>query len=217
MLQRFMNLHEEQDTEILSFCKTWGVIGFCEHLQPHSHNAGGCRLLMRDANTMIEPIDSWRQLSLRANGIWVIGRKIAEGRRVLSADWQRAAPHVLETAGGPGGKPRLELLGPKEALSELVSDWITIGQVRPGFAWDVGRGNWGLSMDAQAIPNLFGVLALRLMTAIAGAEDIAVCSVCKDWFIPNRRPTEGKDSCCFKNSCQTARWKLYKRKARGVG
>jgi hypothetical protein len=210
-LSRFIELHEATAEEILAYARDWGVIGFCAHGLPASHNhypfgvSNGvppCEPLS-SWGRLRDPLNLWREYSRRAKGLWQVGIKLDQGRQILASDWEIA---------GDGLAERAKLLGARATIAEQLSDWMVFGQVRPVFAWNRERKDWEISIGAQTFPNLFGLLAIRLMLAVSDKDGFAICTICNGWYMPNRRPAMNRESYCTKVECQKAKWRLYKRR-----
>lgn len=152
--------------------------------------------------SFLDPLDLWRATSLQAKGLWQAGIKLAQGRRVNASDWEVAGSDMTE---------RAELLTARGAISERLSNWMVIGQVRPVFRWNAERKDWEISIAAQSVPHLFGLLAVSLTLAVSDKDGFAICLICKRWYMPSRRPAASRKSYCTREDCQKGKWREYKR------
>src|ERR1039457_5587008 len=103
------------------------------------------------------------------------------------------------------------LASARKELAWEVDHWIALSQVRPRISWNETVADWRCSLDALCTgPNLFGVLAVYLIGAIAApGRGIAICSSCAQPYIPARRPDPNRN-----NSCRHCQGKSGKQAAR---
>jgi hypothetical protein len=231
MLEGFVRLFEKKPAEILSYAKKWGVLGLCRHDLPCSHNqyADGLTDGIRPCLPMLElplpadlsrarfrePLEVWRRLSRQASALLNIGASLNQQKlgawddwKVIKGDYDRRSGGLLNALGLGGGKTRPYMQKIAHARRELASEldgWISLGQVRPRGAWQPKTNRWRFTLDAVSSgPNLFGMIALAITLAIAGAE-LAVCDGCGNSYRPDRRPNPDRRNYC--EECRGGRGK----------
>ena len=208
MLNDFIALCDDADnygsveSAIAGFALKWGVLGLCEHGLPCSHNQYpyGLNERVRPCLPRLvdgppdraefqfwESLDQWVEWSRRARAIVRIGAQLNLGRRAKREDWL-IAKGLADPSGGlfldDAAANLKDLNAERKELAEELDGWISLGQVRPRIEW---RRPWRFSLAAgSAGPNLFGVLALFMITEIANAS-IAICSSCCHAYRPERR------------------------------
>jgi hypothetical protein len=234
MLSRFVDLHDATDQEILAYARDWGVLGFCSHDLPASHNqfpfsvASGlhpCSPLPGSGfMAHHDPYNLWRKFSGQFKGLWQVAIKLGQKEKIIDTDWE-AIPGLAQRAEmfcvremHPDARitpqrtaEERRKRGVHQAIAEKVNDWMAFGKVRPDFTWNRERKDWEIAISAKAVPNLFGLLVVSLMLAISDKDGFAICSICNRWYMPDRRPAANRKSYCTKPSCHKAKWRLYKR------
>jgi hypothetical protein len=200
----FLELQDQSDQRILEYARKWGVLGICSHGIPYSHGvypssmlqprpAGlePCRLtaVLGRKHWYSDPIPSWRSLSKQLAAMQRLGAELNLDRPGDEGLW-KSLPLVR-------GKPWRSLSAGREFLALELNILLEIGQVRPVVDWDSGKESWQLSFNAVSVCNLFGYLALSLVTSISGRE-IAFCSSCQKLYTPSKRPNSNRRSYCDK-------------------
>jgi hypothetical protein len=236
MLQRFTALHRSEDFEILKFTQDWGVLGLCEHNLPASHSSiiFGAQFGFKPCSLVSsrvagfdysDDLASWRRFSAAADAVIQLAAKLNQDRLDDSEEsWRPLLSHPptpLDWRQGDYGlipltRPltRSEMLrGARGLLAREIETWLEIGKV--GLLFGQERGRWKIAFASKAFPNLFGLLSLKLMFHIAGAEGIVFCSTCPRAYIPEkRRPSANRANYCDNCKNDGTMWKEIKRRQR---
>jgi len=206
MLERFVGLSDATPERILAYARTWGVLGICEHGLPSSHNPG------REYNDV--------SMANRIGCDGGIGHAIADGRWVFREPidaWHRFAGEARTIALmaaalrgyglGPNPSPQRRLTMTLD-LRRALNRWLEIGAAKPSI---VLHPDWvAIDPEYSLVPTigaagLFGALALRLSLAATGADGLAPCASCGEWFTPTFAPREGQRQWCSEKRCQKAK------------
>jgi hypothetical protein len=99
-------------------------------------------------------------------------------------------------------------------LAREVKTWMDTGGAGLSFSCERG-GRWRISFASRAFPNLFGLLALKLMFTISESDGIVFCSTCPRAYLPNeRRPSAGRANYCEVCKADGTMWREIKRRQR---
>lgn len=214
MLQRFLDLHTADDADILKYARKWGVMGLCKHDLPASHmnvmfgiqyGTKPCEWMIRghESLTFIESLNVWRMYSSAAAAIVDIAAHLNHGKKPPADLFGR----LLFRASLGSSDPRREI--------ELeMSGWLSVGQCGPSFYWQQNLSRWQISLGSNALPNLFGSLALKLMLAVSNTEGMAFCSLCPRSYMVSKRPNPNRNNYCPACRNTSDMWAELKRRQR---
>lgn len=204
MLVGFILLCDADDfpAAVLSFAKTWGVLGVCKHNLPCSHNPGSfgsshgappclpmlVTPLAPDVSGFMfwEPLSAWWAWSRKMKSLLAIASRLKQHQKASSEDWDVVKDTRDSGIGDSASEPYVRSIPAARAeLARELDDWISIGQVRPRISWSIS--GWRFNLDAASMgPNLFGLLALYVATEVAGMG-FASCSECGKSYRPERQ------------------------------
>ena len=108
-----------------------------------------------------EPLAAWRYYVGAMYSVLEIAAAFRNGTPPRAEDWAAITPHGgwLNTA----------------FLSHVLNGWLALGQPVPAFWWDAPSGEPRFFVESTS---LFGVLALKLVQAVAAIEGWALCQGC---------------------------------------
>lgn len=186
VLDAFVRLEDAEPGEIIAFVRQYGPLMLCEHGRPAHHSPGvqqgekwiwGCRPLQ------VEPVTWWHRYARQARAILEIGAKLHRGQLPDDGDWADALMVV------PPRERNLEEDG--QFLEYAIQIWISHGFVSPTFKWEGGHPRielmgWGV----------LGAIACQLTFGLVRSEGMALCSGCKEWYTPKRRPNPNRRNYC---------------------
>lgn len=214
MLADFVRLCDADDAAILSYARKWGVLNICEHGLPCSHNQypygliDGVKPCLPQLLTPLpaqgsdfrfgERLEHWRVWSRKAKALMTIGSHLNRRKLPRYGDWE-VIKGFCESPWETESRPYMKsLASARKELAWEVDHWIALSQVRPRISWNETVADWRCSLDALCTgPNLFGVLAVYLIGAIAApGRGIAICSSCAQPYIPERRPDPNRNNYC---------------------
>ena len=197
-LDAFIRLRSGQD--VLRFAGRYGVLNICEHGVPASHNPmppmagfggyngpGGCFPAGWEHGLVREPIDAWFHFARQAAAMLRVGAALRQGQPGSPTDWgtifvASERPLVPE-----------DLSFGRIVLSNVVNEWLAIGNVRPTFRWWSTAEAPVFTLGGGAFANL----AVQLMLAISGSQAVAVCDGCqRTYFRQGRSPQAKRRNFC---------------------
>jgi hypothetical protein len=206
LLEDFVQLYRSSDEEILKYARRWGVLGICEHGLPSSHNSetgpAGCFPNELDKGWLwfTEPVERWRYFSRKFSAIQYVGAYLNQDKLGDEVDWELIErPRVyLNQNFEPRQRPRFpaDLAEGRLLLARELNKLIRIGQVRPGVAWDEKKAHWQITLEADSLLNLFGLVGLSLVQSIC-RQDLVICSACGNSYKPKRRPNPERRNYCL--------------------
>lgn len=223
MLERFVRLHGQADSDILAFARAWGPLQFCSHGLPAAHNGGWlmpppyyipgkCGPEWRNEEGQVvyfEPLAAWRTYSREALAMLNLAASFRDGQAKASepdleflGSWldvtsaERGHTHEVGAKGIFDGVSRVP--GRRRLADEGLNRWIYLGGVRPSVEWT----KKGPPIVQFSSPGLFGALALQLMLAVSGSDGWAVCSGCGLPYAPPHVPAANRRRYC--QACRTA-------------
>ena len=101
----------------------------------------------------------------------------------------------------------------KVYLQESVNRWLHLANVRLSLGWPIGVPMPTLVIEA----NTFGVLGVQLLTAVTGAQSLAVCDGCvKPYVREGRRSQSGRANYCpvFRSQSVPERMRQRRKRAK---
>lgn len=226
LLDRFVELADATDENILSFADTYGVVLLCqEHRLPIEHGRVlGARpdgdsltcTLLGDPHPFT-PSSWYRDEARRFQAILNVAAQLLVDKPGLEIDWDVVSPYYASSRGhvfAPGswsGRPATNtdlLEEDRIMLSEILDSFIDVGGVRLRFSWNNERGrSYYLGCD-----RLWGYLSASLVVCVALSDGLAVCAGCGKAFQPRRRPNPNRRAFCDDGACKiTARQRLGQR------
>jgi hypothetical protein len=194
-LEKFLQLAEAPAEKILAYARNWGVLEICEHNLPASHQPGafpsdsgvpGCRPLQTEEGRWWEPLDAWRRLARRLQGLLNVATGAYEGRASQRRDWERIVPDEPE-----------EQLDNNTVQSDRFSvayylNWeVRLARVRLRCIWDGDVPDIKLGGDG-----LYAALVVQTVYAVNQSEGIATCTACGSAYAPKRQPNPNRARYC---------------------
>ena len=224
LLREFAGLEDAPDERILRFARKWGVLGICRHGLPSSHSRR-CMPWGGNSQSGKESVARWRYYSRRSRSLLLVASRLREPPR-WTADglpvfpWTPAELRPLafdlgsvlleaergntkESAAvfGPA-EPTLLLLDVWQVLTNVVNEWLALGNVRPVLLLSefAGGGRLRIVLAPFGKPwepefPLFGVLGMQLAFAVSATRGLAFCG-CGKMFEPGRQPVGGARHYC---------------------
>jgi len=183
-----------------------------------------------------EPLVIWREWSRKAQALINISVQLNQDRFPRVEDWRVVKGlgasdlgqterdlsdlGLVEPPDRRSMNDSTKLDKAHRALAYELDGWISMGQIRPRISWErqrqpdrMSQANWvgRFSLDAVSSgPNLFGLLALGLLLAIARTS-LAVCSACANSYIPKRRPNPNRRNYCTRCGLKAAQLEASRR------
>lgn len=194
MLEGFLSLDGADDAAVFAFAQRWGVLEVCEHGYT-AHSSAGHHTCHNweepdfDEKVMHEPLSAWRALIARGVAILHLAANLASGDLGADEHWSAALGHPLVA----DKTQPYALAYERVNLASLLDDWMWIGGVRPGFAYEHDSGDLRVQLSPGG---LLGALGVQLGFAAARSEALAMCSSCGRPYLPKRRPAAGRRSYC---------------------
>jgi hypothetical protein len=203
MFDRFLDLADEADKDILRYANRWGVLKLCrEHQHPVSdlreHPLVGddglpCSQVAEDEST-----DAWRKWSRVAGSILQISQILDDGNLGKPEQWINIYPRLSQLISLNDKDLRRNFLNnakrQKEEMAFCVNRWLEMGDVRPVLIWDdPAKTDPLLQLTGSG---LFGALALALLENVGGRYVIAACNGCRKFYNPEIRPKSGQYRYC---------------------
>jgi hypothetical protein len=224
-LHRFVRLRDAQD--VLRFAQRYGVLDICEHGLPCTHNPRMLNIHLlglvqspslwkpvevgtENSRSFLieergkrpwcegcgsEPVETWLFWSRQARAILNLAAALSAGRPCSREDWEVILTQDIDE------KPQLidTLMARRWAagvyLQEAVNLWLDLANVRLALSWPTGAGLGSLRLERGGT---FGLLGVQLLTAITGAQSLAICNGCSIPYIrEKRRPQAGRQNYCL--------------------
>lgn len=196
LMVTFVNLAKKTDRQLAVFARKWGMLGLDKR---------GVPTQLAPRYECRESADHWRKWSACAAALLDVAGSIHERRGVSPEQRKALADAHLAT----GGRQLTDLPEPGRGSAAAdsmnvgleVNRWLHYVGTAFEFRWDVRHGPPELAFRP---PNLFGVLALQIASAVTRAPGYRMCKgpKCRQWFTPRHgnqkwcRPcvAAGKDS-----------------------
>ncbi len=207
MLDTFIRIHSASD--ILEFTERFGVLGWCDHFLPSTHqnraptSYGEMCEPMRfpfSGFTPVhwEPVKPWIDLAAGARSLLKITSAIYQGIVVDAADWESA----ISPVSGPYPPGLYSVMTSPESqrgtVSFLVEEWLALGGASHGLIWTDHSETPEIRLLVRDTgqPPTVAILASQLMLAIARASDLTVCSGCVSIYRRERKPQSRRRNYC---------------------
>jgi hypothetical protein len=177
LLEGFLHLAGTGPDEILRFARKWGALDIKRKPAP------GLRFL--------EPIAAWRNLAIRFRSLHRIGAELNCDRIGAAEDWKALVAKL------PAASKNFKAI--EEArfvLMSRVGQLVREAHLCPRLYWNKSAKQWQIDFDTFSRTNLFAVLVLHLMVAVANKEGFALCSGCHRSYIPEKQPSTGRRNYC---------------------
>jgi hypothetical protein len=212
MLDAFVRIQSEED--IPPFAVRFGTLQICTHGMPISHANRyernwrhhyvdgvevradphpGC---LPDGRWIPEPVERWMDFVSAARSILNIAAAIHSGSAGRDEDWLLAFKayqvdeEYLPQPGMWANTPR-GLQDPTLLLSDLVNEWLRLGDVRPRLEWELGDPQIELETSA------FGAIGVQLMQAVTRVHGLTLCSSCgRPYLRQGRKAPAGRRNYC---------------------
>lgn len=212
MLDRFWKI--ERAEQIPAFARKHGVLGFCTHLLPASHNPEpwpapgpgkyeikGCRpQRTEDVRELVffDPVDRWLHYARLARALIAIAVALRGDKPGTREQWETVFEDHRETERWPQIQRECELLATsvddsRFYLSFLVNEWLGTGGVRMAFRWP-------MQSETPELPTMaagtFGLLGIQLAMTVADAR-LYQCNGClRRYARTGPRPQAGRRNYC---------------------
>lgn len=236
MLDEFRSLHTAESADLAAYARKWGVLGLCEHGLPWQHlstifsvqyGVKGCELRpasCRPGSWFLDSIAAWRRLSLAADAVLRLAAMIEGGAAFQSDEcWKRLLTAGPTTKGGIPEWPSRSTNAKRRAyelLAQEIETWLAVGKTVPRCSWKPPRKGrddgtrFRMTLGSRSWPNLFPVLALKLMLAVSTEGGFAFCSTCPRSYVPERRPSGTRNNYCPACREDGTMWRSLKRQQR---
>jgi hypothetical protein len=171
LLYTFANLAFTESQGILSFARTWGALGLCEHGLPATHNSP--TLFPPSKNAYCEPsgserIDIWQRFARISRAMLNIALRLYNDEQGRVDDW-----FVLLQDKAEGNLPK-DIQTERFLLERAVNFWMDLANIRPRFRWE----SEGVLLEYPTYCGLFGSLAIQLMSNVFSMDRLLICSAC---------------------------------------
>jgi len=181
LLSGFLRLGDAEPSDVLKFARRWGVLDLCGHGLPQSHThlafnllgadwAPVCVTPTGDAGDRREDIEVWRQIASDARVILeqlAVALRRDPPRVVAPEVWRQLSwlpsVSVLEVQAMRGSDAEFQ----RAALAALVSNWLSVADIRPRLRWSTGQKRPEATL---ARPALFSALTIQLWLAVCGQQ-----------------------------------------------
>lgn len=193
LLDAFIKLDGATPEAYLKFARQYGVLLLCEHGVPTGHNPeafqrAGC------SPTGLEPVSVWRHFARHIKATLSIAGSLHRKEIGSAEDWAtifEENPDVTKPIPWWERSPEADKL----ALTDIVQEYLELGNVSPRFWWinDIPT----ITLDG---PGVLGTLAVQLAFAVSASAGLAVCGHCGQPYFPERKPAIGR-----RNYCQECR------------
>lgn len=208
ILDEFIVLCYRDDSAILKYARTWGVLELCAHNLPSCHDfAIGAPLLLpppiaipsagihhwfhadprQCTPTGREPLATWSHFSQQARALLNIAADLHRERLGSGDDWNR----VLQDGVSPA--PSLE--AHRSCLRDAIEAWLKLGRIKPTIddltVWLTWTG-----------ADLFGELAVQIALAAKALDGQVLCVACGKEYQPKRLVIRRGFNYCPKIKCQ---------------
>jgi hypothetical protein len=215
VLDEFIKLAECNDSEILNYARTWGVLELCQHHLPYLHDSPHehLRLPLPDSAFTspklttskcfplgTEPLDVWRFFSRQAKALLRIAANLQQETPGESDDWSV----VLRDR----DSPKQDVEAHRDCWADAVESWMTLGDVRPRIDLMNHRITW-------ARTDLFGELAVQLALVGVRADGQVHCTNCGRGYAPRKQIVRGGVHYCPDTRCQKVAGALRAARYRG--
>lgn len=239
---RFIRLADEGEIAILDFARSYGPLWVCKRhhiaaFHPPIFSIPGalgpspamlddprkptietlnCPIETLRDGWLAEPLETWRQLSLRARNLLTAAARLKAGKSVSDEQWQ-AVDGFSEDWSQLGVWAYLS--DPWWRLAENLNWWLSIAQAMPFVAANQGslRTSIGTPMASRRMPSVLAVIAVQLIFACQGQSDFTTCAGCGQTYLPRRKPMAGKrvgPHMAKRNYCDTCRGHVSVRNAK---
>jgi hypothetical protein len=211
LLEQFVGLADAPAERIRDFAARWGVLLICEHRLPISHNPPPlieydgeglrCELLglFDGPRQPWELLEVWRQFSGQAFALMKIANRLMLGQVGRPEDWKIVYARTGQTA--PWWRQSVDV--EKWTVAEVVNEWLILGNVRPRVEWPMRPDRYKRERPYVKLggSHLFGALAVQLALAVGQTEGMAICTHCRNQYIPSCRSAKARQ----RNFCPDCR------------
>jgi hypothetical protein len=223
-LDRFARLRSGED--VLRFAQRYGVLDLCQHGLPQTHNPRLLSIplfgLIQSPSLWkpvevgteqqpsfviqergerpwceaagVEAISVWLYWSRMAAAILNVASALRRNVPTQRADWE-----VIITEESEERSSLIESLLARRwigqiYLQEAVNRWLHLANVRLSLSWAIGLEDPSLQIEADT----FGLLGVQILSAVTGAQSLAICDGCgKPYVRERRRPQTGRANYCL--------------------
>jgi hypothetical protein len=214
VLDEFVELAEGNDSKILEYARTWGVLELCQHGLPYMHGRPHEHFRLPPPDPAfrrrkptskclplgIERLAVWRFFSRQANALLRIAASLQQEKLGDSSDWAL----VLRDRVSPKGNVESH----RDCWADVVDSWMTLGDVRPHIDLISHSITW-------ARTDLFGELAVQLALVGVRADGQVHCTNCGRVYAPRKQIVRGGVHYCPDRRCQKVAGALRSARYRG--
>lgn len=215
VLDEFIKLAECNDSEILNYARTWGVLELCRHHLPYLHGSPhehlrlpppGATFTSRQQTTSkcfplgTEPVEVWRFFSRQAKALLRIAANLQQETPGESDDWSLVLRDRVF--------PKQQVESHRACWADAVESWMTLGDVRPRIDLMNHMITWGRT-------DLLGELAVQLALVGVRADGQVHCSICGRGYAPRKQIVRGGVHYCPDPRCQKVATALRAARYRG--
>lgn len=219
LLEKFTNLVDATDTEILEFAKRWGVLGLCVHQLPASHSSfsvlekkAHCEPIGR------ESISEWRDYSKILRTLLNISNRSFTPNLKNPIAWLSINKDLWLSlfADDKANIPETPQ-GQQQIFETSLNLWLQLAGIRPQYNFKENKTYFAYPSENT----LIGELVNQLITKAGRVEEIWNCSYCgrngtynELAFDRLRKPRAGTRFYCDECVLQGAPQKVANQKAR---
>ena len=213
VLDEFVELAEGNDSKILKYARTWGVLELCQHGLPYLHGRPHEHFRVPPPRAFksrqpiskcfplgTEKLEVWRFFSRQANALLRIAACLQQERLGDSADWALVLRDRVS--------PKANVESQRDCWADVVDSWMTLGDVRPHIDQLNHRITW-------APTDLFGELAVQLALVGVRADGQVHCTNCGRAYAPRKQIVRGGVHYCPDRRCQKVAGALRAARYRG--
>lgn len=185
---------------------------------PSPYGSSTVSLGYRHSDVGGEPVVVWRDLAGQMRALLNVTARLRQDKSGHPQDWhvlaslvrftlppepteiEQAAAIAAVDAGIPVVLLRPDTIADQRAMvTVILASLLRLAEVGPRPWWGPNEARPQLTLGGHG---LLAALVLRLVSAIAGLDALAVCSACGQAYLPKRRPAVGKRHYC--TACRQA-------------
>jgi len=194
-LEKFLQLAEAPAEKILAYARKWGVLEICEHNLPTSHQPGafpsdseipGCRPLRTEDGSWWEPLDAWRRLARRLQGLLNVASGAYKGQASQRSDWKSIVPDEPEEQRNDN-----TVRSDRFSVAYYLNWEVRLARVRLRCIWEGEVPVIKVGGDG-----LYAALVVQTIFAVNRSEGIATCTTCGSVYAPKRQPNPNRQRYC---------------------
>jgi hypothetical protein len=191
---------KKDESDVLAFARTWGLLYFCDHRKPYTHWIK--ERLTPPCVPHVDPVEDWRSFAHEAKSIISAARRLAnddppdheEAAAIDLGHYERQ--RKASNSADIDAQIRTERIG---RIADVLDKWVSYSSlvINPLFE------GFGVALDFDHQGLLFNLLTAQLMMAVASAPALELCSNCGRLF-RGRKRKPGTRRYCPNQECQRA-------------